>query len=202
MFFKWKHNMQKEGYGQSADVRWSIKHLLHKLFSGQQWRIGCTKKFPGINAPLGKLTITVVALKVAWCLQCNIFASLKCNRFVLTRNWCKSILALSDCNQCWAIFYHVEKNNNHVNTCSSPLLGFSKVHVNMVSFSSQSSSWGGHQAARAGPHQTQRWQHTDGEVLVFTRTRTSRDHPASALSSHLTNTLYRRRSSLSASFNS
>lgn len=76
-----------------------------------------------------------------------------------------------------------------------------EVNVNTMSSGSWSSSWVGHQAERAGPHQTRRGRRTDGEVLVFTRTRPSRDHPAAVLSSHLTNTLYRRWSSSSASFN-
>ncbi len=44
----------------------------------------------------------------------------------------------------------------------------------------------GHQAERARPHQTHRGRRTDGEVLVFTRTRPSRDHPATPVSTHFT----------------
>lgn len=146
---------------------------------------GCTlAALRCINSPLGKLT------DFSSFLMCK-SAYLRCNRFVL-QIYISSVRFATSVEQC--------RKKHHVSTCSlvnqdcvvkvnSPLLGFSKVHVNMVSFSSQSSRWGMGVIAlqEPGPHQTQRWQRTDGEVLIFTRTRTSRDHPASALSSHLTN---------------
>lgn len=140
-------------------------------------------------------TVTLWTLDWRWRFDCSSFYFLWIH---LYQSYHDTIRPLSAASPHYPSCEHLQP------TCKGehPRSSFSKVNVNIVSFRSLSSSCVGHQAARAGPHEKQRGQRADGEVLVFTRTWTSRDHPVSALSSHPMNTLYRRWSSLSASFNS